>query len=201
VPLRDAADRLAESPLLFHYLRKLPELNYRATKARIAAVRDALGSPRVLDAGCGTGEFAHLFDASTYVGVDVCEPYVRFARRRSPGRRFECADLASWKWDGPPFDLVLVNGVLHHLDDATALGVLRGSAALGRPGATVLVIEDVDRHGAGLGTRLVHSLDHGHFIRSSTSWEALVSRVVAVERSESYASGLCPYHLMLGTKR
>ena len=197
MPLRDRADRLAERPLLFHYLRKLPEMNYRATKVRIAAIRDALGRPRVLDAGCGTGEFAHLFDASTYVGVDVCEPYVRFARRRSPGRRFESADVATWNWDGPPFDLVLVNGVLHHLDDATALGVLRRSAALGRPGATLLVIEDVERRASGIGTRLVHALDHGRFIRTSASWEALVSRVAPVERSESYASGLCPYHLML----
>jgi SAM-dependent methyltransferase len=200
VPLRDRADRLAEHPLLFHYLRKLPEMNYRATKARIAEVRDSLGRPRVVDVGCGTGEFAHLFDAPTYVGVDVYEPYLRFARRRMPGLRFECADAASWKWEGPLFDLVLVNGVLHHLDDATALGVLRGAAAWARPGATLLVIEDVERRASGIGTRLVHSLDHGRFIRSSSDWESLVSRVAPVERSESYASGLCPYHLMLCKK-
>jgi SAM-dependent methyltransferase len=199
--LRDSVDRLAERPLLFHYLRKLPERNYRATKARIAAVRDALGRPRVLDVGCGTGEFSDLFDAPAYVGVDVWEPYLRFARRRSPGRRFECADAATWKWEGPAFDLVLVNGVLHHLDDATALGVLFASAAFGRPGGTLLVIEDVVRPAAGVGARLVHWLDHGRFIRAAADWEALVSRVVPIERSESYTSGLCPYHLMLGRKR
>ena len=199
MPLRDAVDRLASNPLLFHYLRKLPERNYRATKARIAAVRDGLGRPRVLDVGCGTGEFAPLFDEGSYVGVDVCEPYLRFARRRSPGRRFECADAASFGWSGPAFDLVLVNGVLHHLDDETALRVLRASAALAAPAAALLVIEDVDR--PGLGARLVHSLDHGRFIRGSADWEALVSRVVRIERSESYTSGLCPYHLMLGRRR
>jgi len=201
MPLRETGDRLAERPLLFHYLRKLPELNYRATKARIAAVGAALGRPRVLDVGCGTGEFAHLFDASRYVGVDVCEPYLRFARRRSPGRRFELADAARWQWSGPAFDLVLVNGVLHHLGDEAALELLAAAAAHGRPDAALLVIEDVEPVAAGFGTRLVHALDHGRFIRSAADWEALVSRVARIERSESYASGLCPYHLMLGRRR
>jgi SAM-dependent methyltransferase len=198
--LRNLADRLAGRPVLFHYLRKLPELNYRATKARIAAVRDALGRPRVLDVGCGTGEFAPLFDAGGYVGVDVCEPYVRFARHRSPRHRFECADATTWAWSGPPFDLVLVNGVLHHLDDPTSRAVLRAAAAHGRAGAKLLVIEDVERGDAGVGTRLVHRLDHGQFIRTPGDWEALVSSVCPIERTESYASGLCPCHLMLCRK-
>ena len=68
--IRRFADRLAEYPLTFHWLRKVPEANYRATRRRLAAVRDALGKPRVLDLGCGTGEHSALFDPAGYLGLD-----------------------------------------------------------------------------------------------------------------------------------
>jgi SAM-dependent methyltransferase len=190
-------DRVAENPFWFHWLRKVPELNYRATKARIAAVRDRLGGPRVLDVGCGTGEFAHLFDPRGYVGIDVSERYVRFARRRNPGHRFECADMVGWRNPGRSFDLVLVNGVLHHLDDERAGAVLRAAVACGAPGSTVLVIEDVDLPDAGLGTRLVHRMDEGDHIRSVEAWQRLVGAVVPIAESGTYASGVCSYLLML----
>ena len=199
--LRRLADRLAERPTSFHWLRKLPEWNYRATKARIRAVRDALGAPRVLDAGCGTGEYSPLFDPARYLGVDLHAGYVAFARRRNPRHRYLEADLTSWRGSGERFDLVLVNGVLHHLDDAAALALLGSALAQLAPGGPALVIEDVAMPEAGLGTRLVHALDHGHPIRDAARWRELVSSRVEIERSETYQSGLCPYHLMLGQAR
>jgi SAM-dependent methyltransferase len=195
--LRSLADRLAETPLAFHYLRKLPEWNYRATKARLRALAAELGRPAVLDVGCGTGEFASLFDAAGYQGVDIHPGYVRLARRLNPGHRFDCADMQVWPGAGRRFDLVLVNGVLHHLDDDTARGVLRAGLSHALPGARLVVIEDTEIDAAGVGASVVHALDHGHFIRRADDWVRLVSSVVPIERSESYQSGWCPYHLML----
>ena len=195
--IRRWADRLAEEPRAFHWLRKLPEANYRATKARIRAVRDALGRPRVLDAGCGTGEYAALFEPARYLGVDLHPGYVAYARRRHPRHRFEVADLRDWVGSEQRFDLVLVNGVLHHLDDADARALLGTAARRRAPGGSLLVIEDVSLPRPGLGTRLVHALDHGHFIRDAARWRELVSAVAPIARSETYLSGLCPYHLML----
>jgi len=198
---RALADRLAENPLCFHYLRKLPELNYRATKRRLRALSGRLPQARVLDAGCGTGEFARLFDPARYLGVDVHPGYVAFARRRNPRHRFECADVIAWPGAGEPFDLLLVNGVLHHLDDAAAKALLQAVLAQARPGATLVVIEDVELPRAGLGTTLVHSLDHGHFIRGPEAWTRLVGSIVPIDESESYVSGLCPYQMMVARRR
>jgi trans-aconitate methyltransferase len=193
-------DRVAQNPFWFHWLRKLPELNYRETKSRIAAVRDRLGEPRVLDVGCGTGEFAHLFDPQSYLGVDVSDAYVRFAQRRKPQHRFECSDMRAWESAGRTFSLVLVNGILHHLDDTTAREVLGRAVACGAPGSTVLVIEDVELPNAGLGTRLVHRLDEGEHIRSRDVWQELVGGVIPIAESSSYVSGVCPYLLMVCPK-
>lgn len=198
--IRRFADRLAETPTTFHWLRKLPEANYRETKRRIAQVRDSLGTPRVLDLGCGTGEYAELFDPGRYVGVDIHPGYVEFARKRRPAHRFVVADVRSWSGEKPRFDLVMVNGVLHHLDDTGVQEFLRTAKSLVTPGGTLLVIEDVDLADPPLGTRLVHLLDHGDHIRDAARWQALVSAVAPIARSETYVSGICPYHLMVCTQ-
>jgi len=195
--IRRFADRLAEHPLSFHWLRKLPEANFRATKQRIAAVRDVLGTPRVLDVGCGTGEYSTLFDPAGYVGVDVHPGYLALASRRNPHHRYLCGDARVWPGVGTDFNLVLVNGVLHHLDDESAHAFLR--AALGHlaPDGRLLVIEDVQLPDASLPTRLIHQLDYGEHIRDAAHWQKLVAEVASIARSETYTSGICPYHLML----
>lgn len=198
--LRALAHRLSEHPLTFHWLRKLPELNYRATKARLRALLAEAAPARALDAGCGTGEFASLFAPQGYLGVDVHPGYVRLAARLNPRHTFLRADLCEWKGDGPVFDLALVNGVMHHHGDTSARELLAGVLQHTRPGGTVVVIEDVDVPEAGLAARWVHALDAGSFIRPPSEWMRIVGEFFPVERSETYTSGVCPYHLMVGRK-
>jgi len=197
---RSLVDRMAEQPLLFHYLRKLPEFNYRATKARIRRILAQRAPRRVLDLGCGTGEFADLFAPEGYLGLDVHPGYVALARRLRPGHRFECHDGTTWEGDGEPFDLTLINGVLHHLDDATARALLGSALRHTRRGGSLVVIEDAEVEGGGPLAGLVHALDHGHFIRSPETWTRLVGEFLRIDESETYRSGICPYHLMVGVR-
>jgi SAM-dependent methyltransferase len=191
--------RLADTPFLFHWLRKLPEANYRATRSRIAALRDRARPGRVLDVGCGTGEFASLFAPESYLGIDLHPGYVRFAARHNPAHRFVCADAAAWPGEGRPFDLCLVNGVLHHLDDASARALLAAVLGHTRSGGSLLVIEDVDLPGRPAAA-LVHALDEGSFVRSREAWLALVDGLAPIEHAETYVSGICPYQLMLAKR-
>jgi SAM-dependent methyltransferase len=200
-------NRLAESPWWFHYLRKIPELNYQATRKRLRRVVASLGSsrdepsrPGVLDVGCGTGEFCDLFDPGTYVGVDIYQSYVDFARRRRPKYRFECADMATWSGGGRTFEMVLINGVLHHLDEEKALAVLHNAVAHAATSGTVVVIEDVDLPAAGWGTRLVHRLDYGGYIRGVDAWDTLLSRGMTIRATDVYRSGLCMYYFVIGRR-
>ena len=62
------------------------------------------------------------------------------------------------------------------------------------------MIEDVSLPDANFTTRLVHQLDYGEHIRNAAEWQALVSELATIERSETYVSGICPYHLMLCRK-
>jgi len=99
---------------------------------------DAPSSPRLLDAGCGTGrnlvEFGTL--ARTLAGIDPSAEAVEFCRRRGL-ENVRCAGLEDLPFGPAEFDLLLACDVLEHVsDDRLALKELLRVAA---PGATLLV--------------------------------------------------------------
>jgi len=94
-------------------------------------------SPRILDAGCGTGrnlaEFAHLGPA---VGVDFSPEAVEFCRRRGLAG-VQVAPVEELPFEDGSFDLIFATDVIEHLDDdRRALAELRRVAA---PGARLVV--------------------------------------------------------------
>lgn len=89
-------------------------------------------SPRILDAGCGTGrnlvEFGGLGSAE---GVDFSAEAVEFCRRRGL-EQVRRAALEELPFEAGRFDLVIAADVIEHLDDdRRALAELRRIAAPG----------------------------------------------------------------------
>jgi len=113
---------------------------FRARRAVIwALLRRARipASPRILDAGCGSGrnlvEFGRLGVAE---GVDASARAVEYCRRRGLAGVRE-APLETLPFEDGRFDLILATDVIEHLDDdRTALGELRRVAA---PGARLVI--------------------------------------------------------------
>lgn len=80
---------------------------------------------RVLDVGCGPGTNSAQFTGLDYLGVDLNPSYIAYARRRHHGSRFAVADVRTDAVPGEgTYDFVLVNSVLHHLDDAAVASLL-----------------------------------------------------------------------------
>jgi SAM-dependent methyltransferase len=94
-------------------------------------------SPRILDAGCGTGrnllEFGSLGEAE---GVDFSGEAVDFCRRRGL-ERVQQADLEQLPFGDGHFDVVIATDVIEHLDDdRRAMAELRRVTA---PGGRLVV--------------------------------------------------------------
>lgn len=79
---------------------------------------------RVLDLGCGTGDFAsalrHAGHTAGYTGIDASAELLAIARVRHPtlADRFRQDDLTSPEWEAHvvgPFDCVTAFAVLHHI--------------------------------------------------------------------------------------
>ncbi len=86
----------------------------------IVALIKANGYRRLLDVGCGPGQFAEYLleedPGMTYMGVDFSGMAIEAARRRCPNAGFAQADVFSdGALDGLEYDVVLMLEVLEHL--------------------------------------------------------------------------------------
>jgi SAM-dependent methyltransferase len=105
-----------------------------APPARSRRMRDlvlrhvpASRSLRILDLGCGTGslvvELAGALEHASLTGLDISAANIRAARTRPdvvsrPAQiAFEEGDY--FRYDGPPFDVIVSDGVLHLLPGST----------------------------------------------------------------------------------
>jgi SAM-dependent methyltransferase len=86
--------------------------------AVMAEVIEAVGAESVLDVGCG---FADLYDhlrergwTGRYQGIDIVPGLLTEARRRTPGRSVEEADVASYRpGESGVFDVAVASGVFN----------------------------------------------------------------------------------------
>jgi SAM-dependent methyltransferase len=121
----------------------------------------------VLDLGCGTGAMAKSFRPESYVGVDLNPRYISRARTTKSRYRFEVVDGRSLPFADGSFDAVLITGVIHHLDDASARSLLQEGRRVLAPDSGVLVVSEPvpTRSRWNWIGRLVVRLDEGDFIR------------------------------------
>ena len=157
----------------------------------------------ILDVGCGTGDaLKYLDDFESYLGVDTDEVAIAAATKRwghKPNVRFEARTLrAEDIVDLAPTGVVL-SGVLHHLTNAEAEGVLR--LAAGSPRLARIVTSDIVFLPGKLFNNVMAMMDRGRFCRDPDAYAALARRAgLVVERGLTIASSpsndRVRYHVM-----
>ena len=128
----------------------------------------------VLDLGSGTGSLFDLMPEGTeYVGVEIDRKYVEAARASHGNRaQFVHADATTYR-AGREFDLALAYGVLHHLTDDEARGLLRAA----RAGRRFVAAEPCATETAGFLESFLMRHDRGRFIRSQEAYARLARDV------------------------
>lgn len=104
--------------------------------------------PRILDAGCGTGEassrLAELFPSATILGVDILEQHLALARSRyarlAPRLTFENQSIYELRAPEHSFDLVVCRHVLHSIPYAER--AIAELARVTRPGGYLHLIPE-----------------------------------------------------------
>ncbi len=140
---------------------------------------------KVVDIGCGPGIVLRFLPADIdYVGFDVSEEYIRHAREThagDPRRTFLVGNSEAFIEQLPASmanaDLVLINGVLHHLDDDEAITALRLARACLAPGGRLVSYENCLLRSQALLARWIVGKDRGRNLRYESEWKALFSRV------------------------
>jgi SAM-dependent methyltransferase len=140
---------------------------------------------RVLDIGCGPGTNTAHFAHCDYLGLDLNPRYIESARRRH-GRDFVVADATRWQPEpGERADCVLVNSLLHHLDDASAAAFLEGLRPAIADGGRVHLFDLVLPERRGVARALAR-LDRGAWARSVPRWRELFSAEYDIVANEEY---------------
>ena len=134
---------------------------------------------RVLDIGCGPADLLEYLPPVDYWGFDVSAIYIEHARRKYGVRgNFHAGILTDATLaDSPPFDVVVMSGVLHHLDDDVAGTVLRLAHRALRPGGRLATIDPCLVPGQNPLARWLIKADRGQNVRTEPEYKALVARV------------------------
>jgi len=149
--------------------------------ARVEAIREFLPieeGARIIDIGCGPGYIVkHLPQGIGYVGLDIDQPSIDFANARFGHRGkfqmrfFDAAAVA----DLGPADIVMMNGVMHHIGDAELSVTLEHVKAVLRPGGRLFTLDGCYAPGQSRLARWLLDNDRGVHVREAEAYRRLLA--------------------------
>lgn len=157
----------------------------------------------ILDVGCGTGDaLKHLSGFDRYLGIDTDPVAIDAAKKRwggDPRVRFECRLVDARDVAEIEPTAVVLSGVLHHLANDEAVGILRMAAA--SPKLACVVTNDIVFMPGMLFNNVLAMMDRGRYCRTPDAYAGL-ARDAGLDVAEAFALRSSPsnekvqYHAM-----
>jgi 2-polyprenyl-3-methyl-5-hydroxy-6-metoxy-1,4-benzoquinol methylase len=182
------------TPLIYQTLQNL----LGAKKARQNFVKNYLKPTpdmKILDIGCGTGDLLDFVTDVQYWGYDTDENYIAYANAKYGHRaHFTCKEFtSSADLNLPKFDVVLMIGVLHHIDDKTLSVMLKGVAASLKKNARLICVDPCFEQGQSRLAYWLISKDRGQCVRTQEGYANIVRGAFAQVSSEVKHTKWIPY--------
>ena len=176
--------------------------------ARVKAITDYLTlrpGMNVIDIGCGPGYILrHLPPDINYIGFDIDQAYIDHARRsfghlgKFLCRYFDAA--AAREFAGA--DVVMMNGVLHHIADDELRGTLTNVRDVLKSDGVLFTLDGCYREGQSRIAKWLLDNDRGEFIRNRDGYDHLLSGAFAkvdIAIRDDYSR--VPYTFIIGISR
>jgi SAM-dependent methyltransferase len=179
--LRDIAHRLLDNPIVFQFQQRVCN-NYQSLKETFPSYFGVTGK-NILDIGCSTATCSgQIIDMKNnhYVGIDIDPKYVELAKRSYPHGQFLQQDARKLPFENDFFDLIMFNGVWHHMDDGLVRSCMKEVHRVLRPTGVVVVSEPVFRRDWPVSTWFLEN-DRGKYIRDRAGYRALFDEFSIVE--------------------
>lgn len=140
---------------------------------RYTEILNAKSGDKMLDVGCGPANVLAYLPDVQYTGIDINARHIAFAKQRyNRFTNFIVGDITKTNISGQ-FDLINVSGVLHHLDDEGACGLLCHLRGLLKPNGRLIAVDPVWLPRQRAIARLLKAMDSGQNIRSAEQYIAL----------------------------
>lgn len=160
------------------------------------------GSKRkVLDLGSGNGYLCKYFNKNGYEGHELSEFLVKRAKTDYPKYNFFQSDITLLNLR-KKFDLVLVIGVIHHLNDHNfnkLLNVLDKHLLQDGKIFIIEAIPPISRY--NITGKILRELDNGEYVRKTESYKKKLSKKFKVDIAKELKGGLVDYALFIVTKQ
>jgi len=146
-------------------------------RSKVAAIKQMLmrcGSEnKILDVGCGPGTNAGVFSGWDYVGIDLNPRYIENAKAKYADKRFFCGDATSMDLEGEKFPVILINSLMHHLNDAECRQLLDGVKPILAENGSIIVQEPLVPPKNQRLMRFLMAQDRGDHFRKLEVWKAM----------------------------
>ncbi|MDR2858162.1 MAG: class I SAM-dependent methyltransferase [Novosphingobium sp.] len=176
--------------------------------ARIRAIRDYLEirpGARIIDIGCGPGHIVrHLPRGIDYIGLDIDRPSIDYASARFGNcgcfqmRFFDAAAVDELG----PVDIVMMNGVMHHIGDADLEATLVNAKAALKPHGVLFTLDGCYVAGQSWIDKWLLDNDRSAHVRDEAGYRRLLGRVfgrVDMYIRDDYSR--LPYTFAIGVAR
>lgn len=133
----------------------------------------------ILDIGCGPADILAYLPDVDYWGFDISERYIEQAKKQFGTKGiFHCRKLTDLDIEiMPPFDIVLALGLLHHLDDDGAVGIMRLANKALKSGGRLLTVDPCFAPGQNSISRFLVRNDRGRNVRTSEEYLSIACQV------------------------
>ncbi|MFN8276923.1 MAG: class I SAM-dependent methyltransferase [Chitinophagales bacterium] len=140
---------------------------------------------RILDIGCGTGEYVEYFDKRVkqfeYYGFDGEAAYIEWGQQRyrddARVHLFHKILTEEEIREFNNFDIVIATGVMHHLDDELVVSLLQLAKKALKPGGKLVTYDPGNYQDANAIETFFVNNDRGRSIRFQEGYEALIKQV------------------------
>ncbi|CAG1021907.1 partial demethylmenaquinone methyltransferase / 2-methoxy-6-polyprenyl-1,4-benzoquinol methylase, partial [Methylococcales bacterium] len=167
---------ILKQPLVYQTFQRLGGF----FSARLKAIQAHLPlneGDKVLDIGCGPGFIVNYMPKGiSYYGFDIDKHYIAYANAKFGHKgRFICGffneDTASQYREA---DIVMMNGVLHHLTDEEVDQTLCVIKKALKPGGRLFTLDGCFVEGQSVLAHMLLKYDRGNYVRTQDHYRSLI---------------------------
>lgn len=125
-----------------------------------------LENKKILDFGCGIGSTSSIFKARNYLGVDLDQERIEYARKLHPDYKFQTLEKGRLNFKTNSFDYILMIAVLHHIPSQELKDILQKFPQILKPTGQIIVIEPCFFANSYISNYFMDLIDNGDYIRS-----------------------------------